>query len=580
MDKFSPVTLSGRIFSIARIAAIAVLPCLIFMVTSVEAQITPKQRDRTYKQAAPGRFDERFEAPTRPKSTVVPVKPDTLKPIFPGGLDELEFDLKRLVIKGVTVYRKRQLLPLYRNFINKKVTLAHIYRIAHAITRKYRNDGYILSQAVVPPQKIQNGVVRIQVLEGYIHRVKIKGEVRGPRNLLNAYRKRILASRPLRAKDLERYLLLIEDLPGVSVKSVLEPSQKISGTSKLTVILENKPYDASLGMDNRGSKFNGPIQIFAGAGANSPFRIYDRLGILGVIAEDPDELLFVNAYYDLPLSKEGTRLSITGAISQSKPGSSLKQFNVEGDSRNFSFRFSHPYIRSRGENLKGHFGFSYKDSETDILGTRDSEDRLRILDIGVSYDYADRFRGVNLVSFQLDQGLNFLDATESGSPNLSRASGKSDFTKLSGHLVRLQQLAPSWMLLGAASWQYSLDKLLAVEEFGVGGPRFGRAYDSSEITGDHGFAFKLELQKAFRFRNKFLKSLQGYVFYDFGSVWNKVATASGETQNDISSAGIGVRYNLSKWISGYLEFDKPLDKDVAAEGNRDSRLFFSLSANF
>jgi len=74
--------------------------------------------------------------------------------------------------------------------------------------------------------------------------------------------------------------------------------------------------------------------------------------------------------------------------------------------------------------------------------------------------------------------------------------------------------------------------------------------------------------------------MQAYTFIDYGSVWNRVATSVGKTQENISSAGLGLRFNLKKWVSGYIEFDKPINKDVAAEGNRDVRFFFSVSAAF
>jgi len=282
--------------------------------------------------------------------------------------------------------------------------------------------------------------------------------LQGPKKLMNAYRKRLLRSRPLQAKDLERYLLLIGDLPGVFVKSVLTPSESQPGASDLTLILDNKPFSAHAGVDNRGTKFNGPFQFFAGASENSQLGFYEKIGIQGVVTSNPEELYYFNLFYESPVSNEGTTFRLSGAFSQSKPGSSLEAFNVEGESHTFSFSLNHPFIRSRGENLRGQLGYTHRNTETDILGSLDSEDRLRILKLGMVYDYADRLQGINLISFSISQGLNILDATESGSLNLTRAQGKSDFTKIAGKLQRLQQLAPGWMLLGSASWQYAFEK--------------------------------------------------------------------------------------------------------------------------
>ena len=552
----------------------------ILFLVSAEAQITPEGRDRVFKQAAPDRFIKSREKPLHPQSTIVPVEPDTLIPMHPEELKKVKFKLTRLVIQGATVYKNKRFFHLYKNFLGRQITLHNIYQIADAITKKYRNAGYILTKAIVPPQEIDDGIVRLKITEGYIDSVRVQGRVAGPKNLLNAYRKRLLKSRPLQAKDLERYLLLINDLPGVFVKSVLTPSQNQPGASDLTLILDNKPFTAHAGADNRGTKFNGPFQFFAGVSENSLMGFYEKAGIQGVVTSDPEELYYFNIFYEAPISNEGTTINLSGAFSQSKPGSGLKIFNVEGESHTFSFRLNHPFIRSRGENFRGHVSYTHRNTETDILGTLDSEDRLRILKLGAVYDYADRFHGINLFSFSLSQGLNILDATEPGSLNLTRSQGHSDFTKISGKFQRLQQLAPAWMLLGSVAGQYAFEKLLASEEFGVGGVSFGRAFDPSEITGDQGLAFSLELQRAFDVKMKFLRSLQAYAFYDFGSVWNRIATPTGEKRQDLASAGLGARFNLTKYLSGYVEVAKPLNEKVASEGDKDPRVFFSLSATY
>ena len=545
-----------------------------------QAQISPEGRDRAYKQAAPHRFDRRFGKQPSPKSTVVPLKPESIKPVFPEDLEEIKFVLNHLLIQGMNAYDKRDFEFLYTKYLKKELTLKHIYEIAQEITNKYRNDGYILSKAIVPPQKIDNGVVHLQIIEGYIDQVKIQGPLRGPRKLLNAYRKKILKSRPLRSLDLERYLLLIDDLPGVTARSILKPSENKAGATTLTLILADKAFEGYVGVDNRGSEFNGPYEFSGGVTVNSLLGVYSRTGFQGVVTSQTEELLFLNAFYDLPVHQEGTRLFFSGSISESEPGSSLKKFDINGDSSTITLRLTHPFIRSRGKNLTAHVGLTSRDSTTKILGSLDSKDQLRVMDFGVSYDYADEYRGVNLFRFNLSHGLNIFGATESGSSNLSRAEGKSDFTKLTGNLMRLQNLAPSWALLGAASWQYSFDKLLASEEFGVGGSQYGRAYDSSEITGDHGIAFKVELQKALRPEWEYLSDLQLYSFIDYGSVWNKIKTSTGAQHQYRSSAGLGIRFNVTDSISGYLELDKPISKSVAAEGNKDPRLFFSVSKRF
>ncbi|HIC44720.1 MAG TPA: ShlB/FhaC/HecB family hemolysin secretion/activation protein [Sulfurimonas sp.] len=253
---------------------------------------------------------------------------------------------------------------------------------------------------------------------------------------------------------------------------------------------------------------------------------------------------------------------------------------MEGDSSTFSLGLSHPFIRSRRENLKGHLSFTSRNSETDILGATLSKDHLRVINIGMSYDFLDRFRGVNLISMNITKGVNLFGATETGSANLSRADGHSDFTKLSGDLLRLQNLGEGWSLLSSLTWQYAFDRLLSSEEIGLGGSQYVRAYDPSEVTGDHGYALKFEIQKGIKTNWDYLKSYQPYFYIDHGSVFLKNPSATSQEEQELTALGIGVRGNISEWLSGYLEIGLPLSRDVGTEGDKDPRAFFSLTAHY
>ena len=530
--------------------------------------------------AEPQRLDKRFEQPKVPGSVMEPEVPETKSYKPSKDLKKIRFILKEIVVKGSTVYSHNAFRRWQKRFIDKKVSLALIYRFAEKITAKYRNDGYLLSRAIVVPQNIKNGVVTIQIVEGYIGNLKIRGPVKGSKMFLKSYGKALLRSSPLKAKDLERYLLLIDDLPGVSVESVLVPSKNEPGASELILTLKHKDMDSNAGIDNRGTKFNGPIQMRAGTKTNSVLGFYDRFGIQGVLTSNPDELLFFNGFGEMPVSSEGTKIFISGSFSKSQPGSTLKQFKVEGNSNTFTVRASHPFIRSRGKNLKGYLGFTSRNSKTDLLNENITDDRLRILKLGMAYDFVDRLRGVNLFSLGLSKGMNIMDASGPGSLKLSRADGRSDFTKLSGDILRLQELGSGWSLLTGVGWQYAFDSLLSSEEFGLGGPQYVRAYDPSEVTGDHGIAFKLELQKGVKTNWNYLKSLQSYLYFDHGTVALRNTTAVQDSSSSLTAVGLGMRGNINKWLSGYIEVGQPLSGDVSAEGNSDPRFFFSLNAHY
>ena len=129
------------------------------------------------------------------------------------------------------------------------------------------------------------------------------------------------------------------------------------------------------------------------------------------------------------------------------------------------------------------------------------------------------------------------------------------------------------------------DPLLSSEEFAFGGPLFGRAFDPSEITGDDGFAVRLELrftsQPGIDNPNAVLRQVQPYVNWDWGRVFNKETDGS-HSHRSAASFGMGVRANLGRDTEALLELDWPTIGSVAARGNDggDVRLFFSWVSGF
>ena len=553
--------------------------------------------------ADPGRIEQQFEAGPEIKAAPrTPLSiPEQQQPIAPGGPS---FVVSDIALEGVSVYDPAALRPLYARVIGQTINYEALAEVEEAITRKYRSDGYILARALVPEGQVlepAGAVVRVQVFEGHVDRVRldpVEYEVGERGAIIKRILTRIVGRCrgddrpgpdgrcPLHRDVLERYLLLADDLPGVEVSAVIQPSQDQPGSADLFVTVSEKTIDAFARVDNRGSEFVGPWRIDLGVAFNALSELYDRPSVRVVLSPER-ELVLVDVGNELPIGNEGTRVAVSLTHVESRPGelrAGASRLESESESVSANIAVVHPFIRTRAQNLFGRINLTYRDTEAELNQTEFFNDKTRVLTVGATYDLADSFYGVNLFDARISRGLNILNASDSGA-NTSRQGADGTFTKVTAEAQRLQRILPRLNFLAAVTGQYSFDKLLVSEQFGFGGERFGRGYDPSEIIGDHGFGIKAELQYNMAPPIEILRATQFYAFYDFGMTFNRDATGSLPDRQTAASIGTGVRFNVADRFNGFLEVAQPLTREVrsrvaAGKEGDGTRFFFGLAAQY
>ena len=553
------------------------------LLSSVSALPAYAQTEAAQQQADPGRVQQQLlEDRVLPQASPRVEVRDVLLQDVPENADEIVLELNQIQFDGVGVYSEEEIRSVYANKLGTEVTLAEVYGIASALTNKYRNDGYILTQVIVPPQTIDGGKVTLRAVEGFVDQINVQGEEQPrARALIESYAAQIRGNGPLNAQNLERFLLLINDLPGVNARSILRPSQTQVGASDLQIIVERDPFDAFAAVDNHGSRYLGSLQISAGAAFNSYFGNNERIVIQAATAPDGGELYFYSLGYEQPVGPYGTTVSGLFSHSNTDPGFDLQQFNVKGSSDFAAITVEHPFIRSREQSLYAYGTFDYRDVDSSNILEQAREDRIRALRAGGRYEFLDNLFsvGINTVNVEVSQGLNIFGTSRENDPNLSRPAGDPTFTKITGEFQRLQRVTNNINIFVAARGQLANNAQLSSEEFGVGGINFGRGFDPSEIVGDDGFATKVEVQLNDPYPFETIEGYQLFGFYDFGKVYNDDATISDDDES-LASTGFGVRTDFTPATEGELLVAIPLTREVETQSDKGASFLFSVSHNF
>jgi hemolysin activation/secretion protein len=262
------------------------------------------------------------------------------------------FVLRHISIVGATSIPPDRLATTYRRYLGKKVSQADLAAIANDISDVYRAAGFHLTRAIVPPQEIKHGTIRIHVIEGRITSVELKGEGAaefGIRPMLSP----VLSEQPSRLSTLERQLLLINGRPGVRIEdTTLDEIGNGSGQFRLTVFLKTWHVFTSFGIDNLGSASVGPWQSYATAAFNSYLAPGDALTVnLSTTPGDPRQLAFGRVSYDVPVGTDGLKVGASGIYSEVWPGDYRHAYSDNTKTEAFELRASFAPLQSQREGL-------------------------------------------------------------------------------------------------------------------------------------------------------------------------------------------------------------------------------------
>jgi hemolysin activation/secretion protein len=324
--------------------------------------------------------------------------------------------------------------------------------------------------------------------------------------------------------------------------------------------------------DNRGDAFQGPEQGLLAVSLNAPFGADRIIAQLFTAPADKSELFFADVGYGRSWLGGDLWTEVGVSTSRSSSGDPFPVFVSESERR--YARSIVPIIRSREQSLWAKLQLDARDTQVVIADGTICPENTRVLRGSLSYTLV---KGATRsdVTLEVSRGLDALDASHNGDANLSRADGRPQFTKAKLDATITHRLFGSLDIAASGVGQWADGALVASEEFGLGGARFGRAYDYSEIVGDQGIGGALELRWSWKKLNDWLSLVQLYAFADAGRIWNK-----GTLSDSLSSAGGGVRVGVAPGFSATVEIAKPLSHDVLSQGDRDARVFVSLSAGW
>lgn len=512
----------------------------------------------------------------------VPVRLPTLGAVSqPAGAPEGAqskplFRLSRVSLDGVTALDSTRLAAIYQPFLGKDLTQADLEAIAAALTQEYRDAGYHLSRALIPPQDMAGGHLRIRVVEGVIDEVVIKGNDSAGFGLHGALAP-LRAEQPSRLATLERRLLDLNEMPGVRVADTrLEEIGTASGRFRLIVTTRTWHGYVAASIDNNGTKAAGPWQASFGTALNSILIPGDSFSFNGTtVPGGARELGFGRASYEAPIGAYGLRAGVSAVHSEVRPGDERRQLRTVSRAETYEAHLSATPLLTRTQSLSLTGGFGISDIvEQDFFGPR-FKDSIWLGSLSADYRLHATENSWSSLGVTLRQGYGLVDPLPDSRSGTSQVLASPYFTVLGFSATHLQKLTESWSLKLAAAGQYSARPLLNAQQFYLGNLAFGRGFESGAIASDRAIAASAELRFDQPLKLSFAESYQLFAFAE-GGLGSSVLRPKNLVQG-LASAGGGIRLSLSDEVQLGLTIAKPLVYKSPDRKENGVSVLFSLT---
>ncbi|KTT35593.1 ShlB/FhaC/HecB family hemolysin secretion/activation protein [Pseudomonas rhizoryzae] len=450
--------------------------------------------------------------------------------------------VKGFILEGNSAFPDQELQQLLKDLRGRSLTLAQLQAGLQRITELYQAHGYPLARAYLPAQSIDDGQVRVAILEGRYGAVRAEHAV-DLHGFALAPLAQLVPGEPIKADSLTRSLLLLQEVPGRDAKATLQPGAT-TGTSDLVVDMGPATlWSGSVDADNYGNRFIGEYRLGGTLNVNNPLALGDRLSLRATVSDEDQR--YGRIAYQLPVTPWSTQLGVAYSDMDYRLAKDFADLDAHGRAQVASVFAVQPLIRQRGLTLDTQLQFDAKRLRDDIDAFSERSDKhSRVTTLSLNGSSQDSLLGGGVNSFALAWSHGDLDISGADQrlQDQTTAGTRGQFNKLSPSLVRLQRLTERFSLYTQLQAQWADRNLDSSEKFYLGGAYGVRAYPQGEASGDEGWLANVELRYALT------QAWQLSTFVDHGEVrLNRDPWTTEDNHRSLSGAGVGATWNAYGW---------------------------------
>ncbi len=505
--------------------------------------------------------------------------------------------VKRFQFEGNQVVSTQQLSQLLESYQNRELSAEQLQEAKNQITQYYINHKFINSGAIIPDQKVVDGIITIKIIEGKLSAVEVSGNKR----VRTAYIQKRLADKkgvPLNLDILQERLQLLQQNPLFErINAELGPGLSLGEGILRINVDESRPYHFQFNFNNYRSPsvgaYRGEIVGWHHNVTGWGDTFYARYGY-----GFQHGLKDYNFKYNLPINHYDTAIALHMEHSDAKVVEApFDRIDIESEADTYALSLTQPLLKKPNKSFELGLKLEKRQSETSVLdnpfsfpeGGKKGKSNLSV--IRFSQDWLNRSRTeVIAARSSFNFGIDAFNATVDNSPDSRFFTWLGQFQYVRRLDFLHNPLLQASQILFRVDLQKANEGLLSLEKFSVGGATTVRGYRENQMTRDNGLISSLEWRLPLPFlqwrwsklsRNPEDGIPQLATFIDYGRGWNESSEIPDDPK-DIYSVGLGLRWSPSQYINTELywghalrDIPEPTDKDLQDDG-----IHFELSLLF
>ncbi|MDJ0532949.1 MAG: ShlB/FhaC/HecB family hemolysin secretion/activation protein [Xenococcaceae cyanobacterium MO_207.B15] len=485
--------------------------------------------------------------------------------------------IRKFEVLGNTVFTQEELDAVLKPYTLRPISFTELLEAQIALTNLYLENGYINSGVFIPPQDIEDRVVKIQVVEGIVETIEITGLDRLNTNYVRS-RLELATGAPLNQNKLLEALQLLRLDPLIAGLSAELSAGVHPGSSILEVkVQEADAFSVLVSYDNYRVPSVGTDRRQAQITHNNLLGFGDRVKIAYINTDGSDSLSDLS--YTIPINPYNGTIQLVHRRTDSEIiEEPFDELNIESESRQYEIAYRQPVYQTPNQDVALGIAFTRDDSKTPPLAgvfslSRGSNEagEINISALRLFQEYVARDETQVLAfSSQFSIGIDLFDATVNGDNEPD-----SKFFAWRGQAQYFKLLSENTSLLVKADLQLADRPLVALEQFSLGGVYNVRGYRQDLLFADNGFSASAEIRTSILEIRQWQTTLQFIPFVDFGTVWSSDDLEF--DQNTLVSVGAGLRLQVSDFLAARLDWGIPLvDVENRGDSLQEDGIYFSL----